>query len=53
MAEEERELTGSPLGQQLLKLIDMADVKIINDGSIDELYDKVIAGLKRINYGKS
>ena len=39
--QEEREMEGESFGQQLGKLISMADVSILNEGTIEELTNKV------------
>ena len=42
MAEEERELASdNPAAQQLLATLELADVKIVNDGTVEELYGKL------------
>ncbi|PIR88768.1 MAG: hypothetical protein COU09_00535 [Candidatus Harrisonbacteria bacterium CG10_big_fil_rev_8_21_14_0_10_44_23] len=38
---EEKERTGSGAGQQLDKVMEMADYTIINDGSIQKLYENI------------
>jgi len=39
--EETVEMAGGEFGQQLRKMLEIADIKIINDGTIAELEDKV------------
>ncbi len=39
--QEEKELRGSETHQQLQKVMNMADFRVINDGSIKELYKKI------------
>ena len=39
--EETVEMAGGEFGQQLKKMLEIADIKIINDGTIAELEDKV------------
>jgi len=38
---EREEMEGSEHGQQLLKCLEMADFRIINDGSLESLYQKL------------
>lgn len=38
---EEKEMKGNTTGQQLLKCLEVSDYKIMNDGSIEELYSKL------------
>jgi len=40
-AEEKREMQGEEFGQQLGRLIEVADISISNEGTIEELEDKV------------
>lgn len=46
--QEESQLEGKNEGAQLLKCIDMADFKIVNNGSLEKLYKSIEEILKKI-----
>ncbi|HRY62690.1 MAG TPA: AAA family ATPase [Candidatus Paceibacterota bacterium] len=47
-AAEAKELEGGKTGQQLLKCQDMADFEIINDGTLEKLFEKIEKVLSQI-----
>jgi len=50
--EEEVEIEGGEFGQRLRKMMEMADVKIVNDGTIEELkrkVDKIVAEVNNVS----
>lgn len=46
-SQEQTELSGGKNSQQLLKCMGMADIRVINEGSIEELKEKVESILKK------
>lgn len=50
VAKEEKENSNSQTSQQLLKCFEMADIKIDNSGTIEELYNKIEKILNDLNY---
>jgi dephospho-CoA kinase len=51
--EEEVEIEGGEFGQRLRKMMEMADVKIVNDGTIEELKRKVDKIVAEVMHGQT